>query len=45
MPKKPWCVDGEKLEKDELDFNININRDIELMIPKKNVGKLFVNND
>lgn len=43
-PKKPWCIDGEKLENNRLDFNITINRDIELMIPKKNISKLFVNN-
>lgn len=44
VPKKPWCIDGEKLDKEELNFDISITKDIELMVPKKNIGKLFVNN-
>ena len=43
MPKKNWCIDGEKLEDNCLEFEIKIEKNIQMMIPKKNIGKLFVN--
>lgn len=42
-PKKNWCIDGEMLNDDSLNFNISIDRNIQMMIPKKNIDKLFVN--
>ena len=40
-----WCIDGEKLEKNPNDqYNINITNNIKILIPKKNVKKLFVKN-
>lgn len=42
-PKKPWCIDGEKLEENGTVYEITIDRNIEMMIPKKNIDKLFVN--
>ncbi|MDO4395100.1 MAG: YegS/Rv2252/BmrU family lipid kinase [Mycoplasmatota bacterium] len=42
-PKKPWCIDGEKLDKIVKDYEITIDRDIQMMIPRKNIDKLFVN--
>lgn len=42
-PKKNWCIDGEMFKDDGLNFNISIDKDIQMMIPKKNIGKLFVN--
>ena len=41
-PKKNWCIDGEMLNNNDLSFNISIDRDMQMMIPKKNVDKLFV---
>ena len=41
-PKKNWCIDGEKLEDESKIFDITIDRNIKMMIPKKNVDKLFV---
>ena len=41
-PKKNWCIDGEELEDDALTFNISIDRNIKMMIPRKNIDKLFV---
>ena len=41
-PKKNWCIDGEMLEDDGKTFNISIDRNIKMMIPKKNIDKLFV---
>lgn len=43
VPKKNWCIDGEKLDDDGKTFNISIDRNIQMMIPKKNIDKLFVN--
>ena len=44
-PKKNWCIDGEKLDDDSNFFNIKIDRNIQMMIPKKNVDKLFIDNN
>ena len=41
-PKKPWCVDGEKLDSIENNYEITIDSSLKMMIPKKNVDKLFV---
>lgn len=41
-PKKPWCVDGEKLNAIDNNYEITIDRSMKMMIPKKNVDKLFV---
>ena len=39
-----WCIDGEKLEKDIDDsYTINTINNIEILIPKKNTNKLFIN--
>ena len=42
-PKKPWCIDGERLENYVDDYEITIDRDIKMMIPRKNIDKLFIN--
>lgn len=41
-PKKPWCIDGEKLEFLEKDYEITIDRNFKMMIPSKNIDNLFV---
>ena len=41
-PKKPWCIDGEKLDDNSNKFEITIDNSLKMMIPKKNVEKLFV---
>lgn len=41
-PKKPWCIDGEKLNSIENNYEITIDRSMKMLIPKKNVDKLFV---
>ena len=41
-PRKNWCVDGEMLNDAGLDFNISIDRNIQMLIPRKNINKLFV---
>lgn len=42
VPKKNWCIDGERLDEDGKEFEITIDRDFKMMIPKKNIDKLFV---
>lgn len=41
-PKNNWCIDGEMLADDGKEFNISIDRNIQMMIPKKNIDKLFI---
>ena len=41
-PKKPWCIDGEKLDDMESKYEITIDNSLKMLIPKKNVEKLFV---
>ena len=37
-----WCIDGEQLEKNEKNiYNINIINNIKILVPKKNIKKLF----
>lgn len=42
LPKKTWCIDGEKLEEETKKYEISIDRDFKMLIPQKNVAKLFV---
>lgn len=37
-----WCVDGEELEQKTKKYNIEMIKDFKIMIPKKNINKLFV---
>lgn len=41
-PKKAWCIDGEKLENIETEYEIRIDNSLKMMIPNKNIDKLFV---
>lgn len=41
-PKKPWCIDGEKLETIDDTYEITIDSSLKMMIPRKNVEKLFI---
>ena len=41
-PKKTWCIDGEMLEENVTNYEISIDRNIKMMIPKKNIDKLFM---
>ena len=38
---KNWCIDGEKLEIRSLTYDIKNIHTIKLMLPKKNISKLF----
>lgn len=42
--EETWCIDGEKLEKNPNNkYNIGITNNIKILIPKKNIKKLFNN--
>ena len=38
-----WCVDGEKLDDDTKEYDITVIPKVEIMMPKKNINKLFKN--
>lgn len=39
---KPWCVDGEKFDDLKHKYFISLNQDIKMLIPNKNIKKLFI---
>ena len=41
-PKKAFCVDGEKLEIRTKMYEIKNERDVKILLPKKNIDKLFI---
>ena len=42
VPKKSWCIDGEKLDSLEKEYRIEIENGIPLLLPTKNIEKLFM---
>ncbi len=36
-----WCIDGDELTHDEKEFEITINKDNVMLLPTKNLDKLF----
>lgn len=42
---KSWCIDGEELESNPTHkYNIELSRNVQILIPKKNISKLFTKN-
>lgn len=41
-PKKAWCVDGEKLEIRTKTYEIKNEKNVQILMPCKNIEKLFV---
>lgn len=41
IPKESWCVDGEELKHHTNRFTFSVNKDVNMLIPHKNVEKLF----
>lgn len=39
---KPWCLDGEKFDCLEKEYNISIKHRIRMLVPKVNLEKLFI---
>lgn len=42
-PKKAWCVDGEKLDRAVLKYEIHNINHVKIMLPTKNITKIFNN--
>lgn len=42
-PKKAWCIDGEKLDRAVLKYEIHNLKNVQIMLPKKKIDKIFVN--
>ena len=36
-----WCIDGDELEHNEKVFEIKINKDNTMLLPTKNLDRLF----
>ena len=36
-----WTIDGEDLQDDRKTFKITIDKDLQMLVPKKNIKKLF----
>ncbi len=43
-PKKAWCIDGEKLDRSTLDYEVGIINDFEILMPTTYNDELFVKN-
>jgi YegS/Rv2252/BmrU family lipid kinase len=43
--EKGWSIDGEELEDKNTEFNIEIVRDVKVLLPNKNIKKLFINKE
>lgn len=41
IPTSSWCIDGEELAHENNEFIINIDKSSNMLLPKKNVSKLF----
>lgn len=44
-PTKGWCIDGEELEDKNDEYEIKIVKNVEILIPEKNIDKLFLNKE
>ena len=44
-PKKAWCIDGERLDRAVLKYDIKNIRNVKIMMPKKNINKNFIKKD
>lgn len=43
IPSKGWSIDGEEYLDKSLDYKIKIVRNVKIMLPNKNISKLFLN--
>lgn len=40
--KNNWTIDGEKLKDENKKYTITINKELKMLLPKKNIPKLFI---
>lgn len=41
-PKKYWCIDGEKLKDKSKEFDIKIDNNVKMLLPKAELDKIFL---
>lgn len=41
-PDKNWCLDGEEVKDNSLNYEIKVIKDLKMLIPSKEVDKIFV---
>ena len=41
--KNSWCVDGEELDEHTHEYEIKVVKNIKMLLPKKEISKLFIN--
>lgn len=44
-PDKNWCIDGEELFDESLEYEIDIVKDLKMLLPKKEIKNIFVNKE
>ena len=42
VPEDSWCLDGEEMKHNNKDFNFCISKEVNVLLPKTNIDKLFV---
>lgn len=42
-PRKNWCLDGEKYKSKEKEFDITINKETRMLLPKTELKNIFTN--
>lgn len=42
VPADSWCLDGEEMKHNTKTFNFSISKEINVLVPKVNIDKLFV---
>lgn len=42
VPKNAWCVDGEKLEIRTKTYEVSNEKNVQILMPKTNINKLFI---
>ncbi len=45
IPTASWCIDGEEYKENTKKYFIKINKEINMLVPTKNIEKLFENNE
>ena len=42
IPEDSWCLDGEEMKCNQKIFEFCISKEVNVLLPKKNIGKLFM---
>lgn len=42
VPNDSWCLDGEEMKHNNKEFNFCISKEVNVLLPKTNIDKLFI---